>query len=397
MRLATLAVKNVGRHKGRTALTALGIAVAIVLFMLMRTVVLSWTGAIDHAAQDRLVTRHKVTIIMPLDKRYVSDVAQLPSIARSKDGSPLVTWGNWFGAKDPNKPNDFFATIATDPKSFLEVYDEIIVDPKQAEAWKQNRRGALVGDSLAKSYGWKVGDRIVLQGTIFPGDWEFIIEGIYTAERRSVDRRSLWFHWNYLNDSPIVRQQDKDKVGWIVSRVSDPGRAAQVAKQIDTMFDSRDTQTTTMNEKAFQQSFLGFFSAVLTAIDVVTFAILVIIALILGNTIFMAVRERTSEYGCLRAIGFRGKHLAWLVIGESVTIGLVGGLLGLGLSALMVNKLLGPFIEENFGGIFPHFQIPVELAALGLLVAAVLAVVAAIWPAYRASKLKVADAIRTVE
>ena len=282
--------------------------------------------------------------------------------------------------------------------SFLDVYDEIIVDPKQAEAWKQNRRGALVGDLLAKSYGWKVGDRIVLQGTIFPGDWEFIVEGIYTAERRSVDRRStLWFHWDYLNDSPVVRQQDKDKVGWIVSRVNDPARAAQVAKQIDTMFDSRDTQTTTMNEKAFQQSFLGFFSAVLTAIDVVTFAILIIIALILGNTIVMAVRERTSEYGCLRAIGFRGKHLVGLVIGESLTIGLVGGLVGLGFGALVVNGLVGPFIEENMGGIFPHFRIPVELAALGLAVAAVLAVVAAIWPAYRASKLKVADAIRTVE
>jgi putative ABC transport system permease protein len=395
MRLATLAVKNVGRHKGRTALTAIGIAVAIVLFMLMRTVVLSWTGAVDASAKDRIGTRHKVTFIMSLPKRYVDDIGQIQGVSRAKDGTPRVTWASWFGAKDPNKPDDFFATIATDPKTFLDVYDEIIVDPKQAEAWKADRRGALVGDSLAKKKGWKVGDKIVLQGTIFPGDWEFIIDGIYTAERRTVDRSTLWFHWNYLNDSPVFKP--KDQVGWIMARVDEPGKSGAISKKIDKMFDERDTQTVTMSEKALNQSFLGFFSAVLTAIDAVTFAILIIIVLILGNTIVMAVRERTTEYGCLRAIGFRGKHLAWLVVGESVTIGLVGGLVGLGVSWLLINGLLGPFVEENMGGFLPHFKIPPELAALGLGVAAILAVVAAIWPAYRASRLKVADAIRTVE
>jgi putative ABC transport system permease protein len=395
MRLATLAVKNVGRHKGRTALTAIGIAVAIVLFMLMRTVVLSWTGAVDASAKDRIGTRHKVTFIMSLPKRYVDDIGQVQGVSRAKDGTPRVTWASWFGAKDPNKPDDFFATIATDPKTFLDVYDEIIVDPKQAEAWKADRRGALVGDSLAKKKGWKVGDKIVLQGTIFPGDWEFIIDGIYTAERRTVDRSTLWFHWDYLNESPVFKP--KDMVGWIMARVDQPGQSGAISKKIDKMFEERDTQTVTMSEKALNQSFLGFFSAVLTAIDAVTFAILVIIVLILGNTIVMAVRERTTEYGCLRAIGFRGKHLAWLVVGESVTIGLVGGLIGLGVSWLLVNGLLGPFVEENMGGFLPHFKIPPELAALGLGVAALLAVVAAIWPAYRASKLKVADAIRTVE
>ncbi len=395
MNFATLAVKNVGRHKGRTALTAIGISVAIVLFMAMRTVVLSWTGAVEASAKDRIATRHKVTFIMSLPKRYVDDIGNVQGISRAKDGTPRVTWASWFGAKDPNKPDDFFATIATDPKTFLDVYDEIIVDPKQAEAWKQNRRGALVGDALAKKFGWKVGDKVVLQGTIFPGDWEFIVEGIYTAERRTVDRSTLWFHWDYLNESPVFKP--KDQVGWIVARIDQPGASADISKKIDAMFDERDIQTVTMSEKALNQSFLGFFSAVLTAIDVVTFAILVIIVLILGNTIAMAVRERTSEYGCLRAIGFRGKHLAMFVVGESLTIGVLGGLLGLGLSWLLINQLMGPFIEENMGGILPHFQIPPELTVLGLGIAIVLAVVAALWPAYRASKLKVTDALRTVE
>jgi putative ABC transport system permease protein len=392
--LATLAIKNVGRHKGRTILTALGIAVAIVLFMVMRTLVLSWTGAVEASAKDRIGTRHKVTFIQTMPRKYVDDIAAMPGVAKT-NGVAQVTWANWFGAKHPTRPEEFFATIATDPATFLTVYDEILVDPAQAAAWKQDRRGALVGDNLAKKFGWKVGDKITLEGTIYPGSWEFTIQGIYTAERRTVDRSTLWFHWDYLNQSPVFKP--KDQVGWIVTRIDDPTRSADMSRAIDKVFDERDIQTVTMSEKALNQSFLGFFSAILKAIDVVTFAILVIIVLILGNTIAMAVRERTAEHGCLRAIGFQGKHLAALVVGESITVGLLGGLLGVGLSWLLVNQAMGPFIEENMGGFFPYFRIPGELIALGLGIAAALALVAAIWPAYRASKLKVVDALRTVD
>lgn len=394
MRLGTLAVKNLARHKFRTVLTALGIAIAIMLFMVMRTVVLSWTGAVDASAKDRIASRHKVTFVMTLPKRYVEDIANVPGIAKV-NGVPQVSYMNWFGGKHPVKTDEFFATIATDPASFLSVYDEIIVDPKQAEAWRQNRRGALIGDSLAKKFGWKVGDKVVLEGSIYPGAWEFIIEGIYTAERRTVDRSSFWFHWDYLNDSPLFKP--KDQIGWIAARIDDPGKSGDISKKIDAMFDERDTQTVTMSEKALNQSFLGFFSAVLKAINFVTVAILVIIVLILGNTIAMAVRERTSEYGCLRAIGFTDKHIAALVVGESLTIGLLGGAIGLGLSWMMVNQALGPWIEENMGGILPHFRIPPDLLLLGLAAAAVLAVVAATLPARWATKMRVADAIRTVE
>jgi putative ABC transport system permease protein len=302
---------------------------------------------------------------------------------------------NWFGGKVESRPTEFFGTIATDPETFLEVYDEIIVDPALAEAWKQNRRGALIGDRLAKQFGWKVGDKVVLAGSIFPGNWDFVIEGIYTAERRSVDRSTFWFHWDYLNDSEVVKP--KDQVGWIVSRVNDPKRSAEISKAIDQMFDERDTQTITMSEKALQQSFLGMISAVLTAIDIVTIAILAIILLILGNTIAMAVRERTVEYGCLRAIGFRSKHIAMFVVGESLTIGLLGGALGLVLAQLFINGALGPMLEENMGGFFPHFKLPPELIGVAFGIAAALSLIAAVLPAYLASKLKVVDALRAVE
>jgi putative ABC transport system permease protein len=394
MRLATLAIKNVGRHKFRTALTAVGIAVAIILFALMRVIVIAWTGGVEDAATDRIGTRHKVTFIMSLPKKYVDDIGKLPGVAR-KNGVPQVTWASWFGGKDAAHPNDFFATIATDAKSLLNVYPEIKVDPKQAEAWVQDRRGALIGDRLADKMGWKLGQKIVLTGTIYPGNWELNIDGIYTSQRKTVDRSSLWFHWDYLNDSPLVKQ--KDQVGWIMSRIDEPGRSAALSKQIDKMFDERDTQTATMSEKALNQSFLGFFSAVLGAINVVTIAILVIIVLILGNTIAMGVRERTSEYGCLRAIGFEGKHITRLVVGESLTIGIIGGAIGLGIAYVLVNVLLRPVVEENLGGLISQFMMPESLVLLSLGIAAVLAVLAAVLPAFWASKLKVTDALRTVE
>ncbi len=388
MTLASLALKNVLRNKGRNVLTIFGIAVAIVLFTLMRTVVLSWTGSVDEAATDRLVTRHKVTFVMSLPKKYIDQIKKVPGVT-------TASYASWFGGKEPNNPSAFFATIAVDPATFFEIYPEIIVDPAQVEAWKADRRGALIGDQLAKQFGWKVGQKVVIKGTIFPGNWEFLVSGIYTTESKTVDRSSLWFHWDYLNESPKTLK--KDQIGWILSRIEDPRRSAEISKQIDAIFDPQDTQTTTMSEKAFQQSFLGMFSAILTAIDVVSIAILAIILLILGNTIAMGVRERTGEFGALRAIGFQPRHIAGLVFGESLAIGALGGALGLGLGYLFVNKVLGPFLGETMGAMFPHFGINGAIALTAFGIALGLAFLAASLPARRAARLDVVAALRTVE
>jgi putative ABC transport system permease protein len=394
MRLATLAIKNVGRHKFRTALTIAGIAIAIILFTAMRTVVLSWTGGVEESQSDRIATRHKVTFILSLPKRYAEDIGKVDGVTRL-NGVPQVNYNIWFGGKLASRPKEQFATIGTDPQTFLSVYNEIRVDPKQADTWKKDRRGALIGDRLANQFGWKVGEKVVLAGSIYPGDWEFIIDGIYTSDRRTVDRSGFYFHWDYVNESPRVRV--KDQVGWIVTRIDRSDRSAAISKTVDAMFDVRDTQTVTSSERALYQSFLGFFTAILRAIDFVTIAILAIIVLILGNTIGMAVRERTSEYGSLRALGFGGKHLAGFVVGESLTIGLVGGVIGLFTASLLINKVLGPFIEDHAGSLIPHFRVPVTLTLLGLAIAAGLSILAAALPAYQASKLRVADALRAIE
>ena len=387
MTLAGIAAKNLLRNKFRTAMTFAGIGFALIGFLLVRTVVTSWNSAVDHAAKDRIGTRHKVTFIMPLPRKYVDDIRATP-------GVQAATWANWFGGKDPKRENEFFATIAVDIPSFLEVYKEIELEPGVAEAWKANRRGAVIGDVLAKKFGWKPGDKVTLQGSIFPGDWEFEIVGIYKALERSVDRSTFWFDWNYLNDWPQRKQ--KDTVGWIVSRVDDPTQSGAISQKIDKMFDERDEQTVTMSEKAMQQSFMGMFSAILKALDVVSIVILLIMLLIIGNTIAMGVRERTNEYGMMRAIGYPPGTIGRYVVLESSILGLLGGLVGAGLGFLLINFGMGPFIEENMGLYFPFFRVAGSTVIIALACGVGLGAIAGALPAWRAAKLDVIQALRKV-
>ncbi|MCU0686170.1 MAG: FtsX-like permease family protein [Polyangiaceae bacterium] len=384
---ATLALRNVWRNRFRAALTALGVAVTVLTFVLLRTIIWAYTMGAEVAAKDRVVTRHKITFVMPLPKRYADSVRAEPGVTRA-------TWANWFGGKDPKHENEFFSTLAVDPKTYFEVYDEMRLPAGQLEAFQQDRRGAIVGDVIARKLGWKVGDKVSLASQIFPGDWEFHVVGIYEATRKSVDRSQFIFHFDYLNESlPVAR---RDQIGWVISRVSDPGRTADIGRAIDQTFDEKDVQTISQSEGAFNASFLGMFSAVLRAIDVVSLAILLVMMLILGNTVAMGVRERTHEYGTMRAIGFLPRHVAWLVFGEALATGAIGGLLGLALAYPIVEKGMGRYIEENMGGFFPYFQIAPATAALALGLALALGALAALVPAYQASRLNVVDALRRV-
>jgi putative ABC transport system permease protein len=385
--LTGLAVRNLARNKFRVLLTVTGVSVAIIAFLLLRTVTSAWASGAEWAAKDRVVTRHKVTFVMTLPKRYVEEVRQAPHVK-------VATWANWFGAKDPKHDREFFSTLAADPATFFDVYDEMRVPKDQMEAWKHDRQGAIVGDVLAKKLGWKVGDKIPLQSGIYPGDWEFTIDAIYTATARSVDRSTFVFHWSYMNDTlPPAR---RDMVGWIVSRVDDPAHVADIGVALDKRFDDRDTPTLSQDERSFNASFMAMFSAVLKAMDIVSAVILGIMTLILGNTIAMGVRERTGEYGVLRAIGFRPEHVAIWIIGESLVMGILGGLVGLAIAWPFINVGVGRFLEENMGTLFPYFRLEPVNIVLGLSLAALLGAAAAAIPAWRASNLRVVDAVRRV-
>ena len=389
MNLATYATKNLFRRKGRTILTIIAVALAVIIFALIRTVVAMWSAGADAAAQDRLATRHKASITMQLPKRYIEDIRAVP-------GVKAATWAVWFGSKDPKKRTEFFAGFGADQDTWFDVMDEMGVEPAVLAEWKATPNGAILGDVLAKTLQVKPGDKLVIASDIYEGEWEFKVVGLYKALRRTVDRNSLVFRWDYLNNDPRAAHV-KDQIGWVMSRISDPGGSAAVSRAIDKLFDERDDQTLTMSERAFQLSFLGAFANVLKAFDAVSAFILLIMGLILANTVAMSVRERTHEYGVLRAVGFRPGHILGFVLGESALIALVGGMLGIGLAFLIVNVLIGPFIEENMAGFFPYFQLPTSVMVMALGSAALLGALAAAIPAVRASRLKVTDALRRID
>ncbi|HRC55025.1 MAG: FtsX-like permease family protein [Myxococcales bacterium] len=389
MNLATYARRNMFRRRWRTILTIVVIALTVVIFSAIRTVVVAWSAGADEAAQDRLATRHKVSITMQLPKRYIDDVRAIPGIK-------AASWAVWFGGKDPKKRIPFFATFAADQHTWFDVIDEMKVPAAQLAEWKTTANGAILGDVLAKTLEVKVGDRLVITSDIYPGDWEFKVVGIYEATRKSVDRNTMVFRWDFFNNDPRA-SFSREQIGWMMSRVSDPRKGAELSRQIDKIFDERDDQTMTMSERAFQLSFLGAFSAILKAFDWISVGILLIMALILANSIAMNVRERTHEYGVLRAVGFSAGHVRGFILGESVLIAALGGVIGVALTVVLINGLLGPVIEESMAAFFPYFRTPPSVLLMALGLALALGVAAAVLPARRASRLKVTDALRRLD
>ncbi len=385
--LFLIAARNLGRNWLRTILTVLGAAVALIAFVMLRTVLSSWEVGAEYAAKDRLGTRHKVSFIMQLPRRYIDDIRNVPGVKQA-------TWANWFGGKDPGKPNEFFATLAVDAPSFLPVMDELVLDEESKARWLADKKGAIIGDVLAKKLNLKVGDKYILQGSIYPGDWEFQIDGIYTAARKSLDRSQFLFHWQYMNDS--LPETRRDTIGWVMTRVDDPSRSADISAKVDKLFDERDTQTVTMSERNMQLSFMAMFGAILTVLDIVSVIILIIMLMILGNTIAMGVRERTREYAVLRAIGFLPWHIRFFVLGEAVVLGIISGAVGVGIAYPFVNGLMGKAIEENMSAWFPYFRVEPHVAVAAGVIAIVLATTAALIPAVQAGRISVTDALRRV-
>jgi putative ABC transport system permease protein len=392
MNVATYPTRNLFRRRGRTILTLCVVAVTVLIFNLLRTVDHGWKVGAEEAAKDRLAIRHKVSITMQLPRRYVDDLRDPAKVP----GVQAVTWANWFGAKDPRERVPFFAAFAADHLTWFEVMDEMKVEPAALEAWKQTNNGAILGDVLAKTLGVKVGDDVTITSDVYPGDWKFRVVGIYTALRKTVDRNSMVFRWDFLNNDPRGAFT-KEQVGWVMARIDDPSKSAQIARTIDKLFDERDDQTTTMSERAFQLSFLGGFAAVLRAFDIVSAVILLIMLLILANTVSMSVRERTHEYGVLRAIGFSPRYVFGFILGEAVLIALIGGLIGVGLTMLLINGALGPAIEDNMGGFFPYFRTPMAVLGISLAGAVLVGVLSGLAPAFGASRRKVTDALRRID
>jgi putative ABC transport system permease protein len=382
-----LVLRNLKRNRFRTMLTILGVGIAILAFVFLRTVLTAWQVGAENAAQDRLGTRHKLSWIIPLPKRYID-------VVRAQDGVEAATYANWVGDRDLRNEDVFFAVMAVDPESYLQVYDEILITDAERDRWLGERRGALVGDVLARKLNLRVGGRITLTGTIYPGRREYIVAGIYRAARRSIDRSQFLIHWDFLNEQlPPERQ---DQIGWIVARVDEPSRVGAISTALDRGFEERDVPTLTMSERAMNVSFLGMASALLDAIEYISIIILAILLLLLGNTVAMGVRERRTELAVLRALGFRRWQVVLMIVTEGMGLGLFSGLLGLALSFPLVELMFGRFVEENFGGFIPYFRIAPATYALAAGLALLLGAVAATIPAWGTWRMSVTDALRKV-
>lgn len=388
MTFSLLVLRNFLRGGLRTLLTVFAVAVAVVAFIMLRTVVDAWELGGQYAAKDRLTTRHRVSYGQPLPKRYVEDIAQRVQAVRA------ITHCDWFGGRWAGKPELFFANLACADNAF-DVYPEVVVEPDALARWKRHKQGAIVGDLLAKQLGVSVGDRMTLQGSLYPGDWELEVVGLYTAPPKSaVDRASLFFRWDYKNERMPAEQ--KDRVDWIFTRVDDPRRGAATSRAIDALFAEREIRTTTMSERAANLSLLGSVTALLKAIDLMSVLVLGIMILLLGNALAMEVRERSAENAVMCALGFLPNHVRGMVAAEALLISGTGCALGVCAAFPVVQLGLGGWLEENMGQFFPAFRISASTLLAVFLLAFVLALFAVMLPLWRAGRVRPSEALRRV-
>jgi putative ABC transport system permease protein len=355
--------------------------VALFLFALLAVVRSSFNQGTEIAGKDRLVVINKVSIIQPLPVSYDDRLLRVSGVKE-------VTYQSWFGGVYQDERN-FFPQTANDDETFRVMYPEYVIPDDQWQAYMADREGAIVGADLVKRFGWKIGDRVPLKGTIFPGAWEFNIRGIYTGKRPQDDRTGFWFHHKYLEEKES--QFWKGLVGWYTVRISNPDDAARVAKSIDESFANSPWETKTEDEKAFAADFAkqaGNIEFLLLSIGSVVFFTLLLVT---GNTMAIAVRERMRELAVLKAVGFSDRFVLFLVLAESLMVAAIGGAIGLGLA-----KAFTVFVGDPTGGMLPYFYLEPWVAVTGAALALIVGVIAGILPAVSAMRLNVVTALRRV-
>ena len=376
---------NLKRRKLRSLFTVASILIAFLLFGYLAAIRMAFSMGVDLAGADRMITTHKTSIIMPLPIAYRDRIARIP-------GVKMVTHNTWFGGiyqnPDRNFQNLFQSPVV--PEEYFALYPEFKLPPEQMQAWLADREGAVVGRTTAERFGWKVGDRIPIQATIWKkkdgsGTWEFNLVGIYDGAEKGTDTSQFLFRYDNFDEG---RWFGQGIVGWFVLRIADPERAPQIAAAIDREFANSPNETKTTTEKALAQGFaqqVGDIGKIITAILVAVFFTMLLVA---GNTMAQAVRERTSEIAVLKTLGFTNGRVLRMVLAESCLLALVGGAAGLGLAALFVSK------GDPTGGFLPIFYLPGRDVALGVALVAALGIATGLVPALGAMRLRIVDALR---
>ncbi len=376
--------RNTLRHPLRAGLTITGMAVAVLAFTLLRTMVAAWYSGVSASSPTRLVIRNAISLIFPLPLAYLTKIQAVPGIT-------AVAHGNWFGGVYIDERH-FFPQFCVDVKNYFEIYPEYLMPEDQKLAFFRDRQGAAAGRLLAERYSWKIGDAIILKGTVYPGKYRFIIRAIYSGREATTDEGRLFFHWDYLNESmKKIASSRTDQVSWFLIRVARPELAPVVAQRVDALFKNSLAETITETEAAFLMGFISMTEAILMAIRVVSWVVIGVILVVLANTMVMSAGERRGEYAVLKTMGFGPRHLAPLILGESVILALAGGLLGLALTFPAVR-----LVRASLGQYFRVFPLTWATLGLGLGVSLGVGVLAALLPAWRASRVSIAEALRKV-
>jgi putative ABC transport system permease protein len=371
--------RNLLRKKTRTILTIGSIAVALFLYGLLVTIETALNAGVDVAGVDRLIVRNKISLIMPLPLSYQERLRQIDHVTEA-------TFATWFGAVY-QEPKNFFPQFAIDAETYRTVFPEFRMPQDQWQAFLADREGAVVGRLTADRFGWKVGDRIPLQGTIWTGTWEFNIRAIYEGSRQGDDESQFWFHWKYLEER---RPWGKGTVGWYTVKVDDPDNSVAVSKTIDETFANSANETSTETEQAFAAGFAKQIGNIRLLILSIGAVVLFTLLLVTGNTMAMAVRERVPELGVLKTLGFGDRTVLFLVLSESLVIALVGGSIGVGLAKFFT---MG---GDPTGGMLPVFYLSPGEMLVGILIALFVGLAAGAIPALTAMNLRIVDALRRV-
>jgi putative ABC transport system permease protein len=382
MKFLGLVWSNLKRKKLRTALTILSILVAFLLFGFLCAIKEAFTAGVTLAGKDRLVVRHKVSIIQSLPVSYDQRIASLPGVAATAHNS-------WFGGIYQD-PKNFFATIPVEPEKFLAMFPEFLVSDEHKQAWLKTRTGAIVGRATMERFKWKIGDQIPLTSPIWgepegQSQWTFQIVGIYDGAKKGTDTTSLYFRYDYFDEA---RTRGKGEIGWVSVRVDDPDKVAEVAKRIDEEFANSPYETKAEPEGAFAAAFAQQIGDIGTILLAVLSAVFFTILLVAANTMGQAVRERTEEIGVLKAMGFTNELVLVLVLLESCVVALVGGGLGLGLAWLIIS------LGNPVPALLPIFYLPISYLGGGLLIIIGLGIAAGVFPAIQAMRLRIAEALR---
>jgi putative ABC transport system permease protein len=383
MKIVGLVLKSARRSKRRTVLTVLSVSLAVFLFASLRAILDGFNAAAEASSSTRIITIRSTSLIFAMPSSHAQTIRSIPGV---RD----LAWANWFGGiyKDPS---NFFAQFAVDAESYLRLYPEILLSADEREAFLADRTGAVVGDGLAERFGFKVGDRIVLQvgiPTYGTQDFTFTIRGIYRTSAAAVDNQSMFFHWKYADERSIEAGQ----IGWFVVEISNPDAAAQVSSAIDQKFANTPYETKTDTEQQFASSFVSMFGNLNLLLGSIGLAIVLTTLFVAGNTMAMSVRERTTEIAVMRTLGFPARTIFVFIAGEGLLMALLGGLLGAGLAWAIVNGQTLGFT----GGFIPPFGVSGRNVLVGVALSGLIGVLAGAVPATMASRLKIVDALRRV-